>query len=198
MIATIAFLLAALAYLLGAATKAGSVVLLLGYLSLIFETTIGNVLDHFEYVAIAGYLFFRGPGRISLAGKKESNSFKSRQFALPSYRIGLGIALVALGLSEKLFGISIAQEFLTLHNWNLLSWLGVSDRLFAIIAGSIETLVGLALIFNFASRLLLLIVLGLMSTTAILLGIEEIYGHLFAVGAVAVIWVNDTKPSKKS
>jgi hypothetical protein len=103
----------------------------------------------------------------------------------------VGAALVVLSFSEKLAGIGIAEQFLEDHQWNLLRFVGVSDRSFIIIIGAIELMLGVALIVNFAPRLILLIILATMIQTALLLGIEEVYGHLFAVGIFVAIWVND-------
>jgi len=196
---SVLFITASISLLFGVFNKAGVVALLAGYLLVLSQTDFVNVMDHFEYIAIGGYLWLRGPGKYSvdnyLAGGKLSMP-SSRKYSLPVYRIGAGITLVTLALSEKLLNLTIAQDFLNLHSWNLMAFAGISDRYFILIAGAVELLVGIALILNYAPRLLVTVVLGLMAITAVLLGIEEIYGHLFAVGLVAAIWVNDTKPSK--
>jgi uncharacterized membrane protein YphA (DoxX/SURF4 family) len=103
-----------------------------------------------------------------------------------------------LAFSEKLFNVPAAQDFLNQHSWNLASFAGVSDRHFIIIAGSIELLLGLALILHKVPRLIVLVTLVTMTATALALGIEEVYGHLFAVGIVVATLVNDTKPAKNS
>lgn len=195
------FLLAALLLALGLFTRAGVAVLLGGYLLVLTEADFVDVLDHFEYIAIAGYLWLRGPGKYSLDNYRKKGKLAMpdlRKYSLDFYRIGVGIGLSVLALSEKIFNVSAATDFLNQHDWNMLSSVGVSDKYFILIAGSVELLVGLALIFNYASRLIVSTVLALMAITAILLGIEEIYGHLFAIGIVVAVWVNDTKPAKNT
>ncbi len=197
---TLLFVVAAALIGFGILTRPGVLALLAGYLLVLTEADFFDVMDHFEYVAIAGYLWLRGPGvwsidRYLVKGKLVLAD--SRKYALDVYRIGVGVGLATLALSEKLFNVSASQDFLNQYDWNFLSAVGVSDRLFIIVAGSIELLVGLALIFNKAPRVLITVVLMLMVITALLLGIEEIYGHLFAVGAVAILWVNDQKPKAR-
>lgn len=194
------FVVAAALIGLGVMTRLGVAAMLAGYLLVYTQADFMDVLDHFEYIGIAGYLWLRGPGVYSFdrflnGGKLKLSAYAN--YSLTVYRIGIGIGLALLGLSEKLLNISVAQDFLNQYDWNLLSYVGVNDRFFIIIAGSIELVVGLALILNRASRVLITIVLLIMLTTALLLGIEEVYGHLFAVGAVAVLWVNDSQPKKQ-
>lgn len=195
------FMAAAVLLLLGFLTEIGAVLLLAGYVILLSVVDPVDVLDHFEYIAVAGYLFLRGPGLWSLdhdilKRRLPLKLNEYRHLSLPVYRIGIGIGLSVLALSEKLLNFTIAQDFLNQYDWNLLSLIGLGDRWFIVVAGAMELAVGLALIFNFASRLALLIVLGLMTITAILLGIDEVYGHLFAVGIVVAVWVNDRQPNK--
>jgi len=194
------FIVAAVLIGLGLWNKAGALTLLAGYLLILTKADFVDVLDHFEYVGIAGYLWLRGPGKHSLDNylqKKKLTAPDLRKHSLTFYRTSIGIGLATLGLSEKLLNTTAAQDFLNQYDWNVLSAVGVSDRWFIVVAGSVELLVGLALIFNYASRLLILVVLALMLLTAVLLGIDEIYGHLFAVGAVAVLLVHDEKPAKR-
>ena len=66
----------------------------------------------------------------------------------------------------------------------------MTDRNFIIVAGMVELLVGLTLVLNIAPRLTTAIVAGLMTMTAILLGVDEIFGHLFVLSLVAVVWLN--------
>lgn len=195
------FILAAVLIGLGLFTKVGVAALLAGYMLIFTQTDIVDVFDHFEYVAIAGYLWLRGPGKYSLDSYMKQGKLSmpaSRQYSLDVYRIGVGIGLSVLALSEKIFNVTAAQDFLNQYDWNLLSVVDISDRHFILIAGSVELLVGIGLILNFAPRVLVSVVLSLMIVTAILLGVEEIYGHLFAVGIVAAVWVNDRKPLKNS
>ena len=71
-----------------------------------------DVLDHFEYVGIAGYLWLRGHGAYSLdsyvnRGKLAVPSL--RRYSLSVYRVAVGIGLATLALTEKLFNVTISQ-----------------------------------------------------------------------------------------
>ncbi|MCA9348936.1 hypothetical protein KC878_02200 [Candidatus Saccharibacteria bacterium] len=194
------FLTSAIILILGLYTDLAAYLLATGWLLVFFKTSPVDVLEHFEYIAIAGYLLFRGPGRYSLdrylkiPGKYSLNK-KLRYASLNFYRVGIGIGLVVLAFSEKLANLTLAQGFLDEHHWNLLAQAGATDRNFILIAGTIELILGLALILNFASRLVVLVILGTMILTAAVLGVNEVYGHLFAVGLVVAILVNDKQPN---
>lgn len=191
---TVIFAMSAVSIAAGFMTRAGLIGFLLAYVLILFKASVVDWLDHIDYVGLAGYLWLRGPGRYSAdhqLGSIQLVTPEHMSLSLHIYRIGVGVALVVLSFSEKLAGIGIAEQFLELHQWNLLRFVGVSDRSFIIIIGAIELMLGIALIVNFAPRLILLIILTTMIQTALLLGIEEVYGHLFAVGIFVAIWVND-------
>jgi len=192
------YILAAILIAFGLFTRLGVVTLIVGYLLVFRQAAAVDVLDHLEYFGIAGYLWLGGPGKFSIDyhlrhGKLAVSEL--RKYSLDVYRIGVGAGLAFLAMSEKIFNVTIAQDFLNQYNWNILSFVGVSDRYFILIAGAIELLIGLALILNYAPRAIVMILFGIMCATAIALGINEIYGHLFAVGIVAAVWVNDKKPA---
>ncbi|MBP6042017.1 hypothetical protein KA529_03290 [Candidatus Saccharibacteria bacterium] len=160
---------------------------LIGYLTEPIAT-----LDHLEYLGIAGYLFLAPSDQWSLDyrfGRKKPPGDNLSRYSLIFYRATLGIGLSILAFSEKLLDLSLAQDFLTNYNWNILSIIGLSDRNFIIMAGIIELLIGLSLIFNLATRLTILALLGVMVTTAVLLGLDEVVGHLFIVGIAFAIFI---------
>lgn len=160
---------------------------LIGYLTEPIAT-----LDHLEYLGMAGYLFLAPSDQWSLDyrfGRKKPPGDNLSRYSLIFYRATLGIGLSILAFSEKLLDLSLAQNFLTNYNWNILSIIGLSNRNFIIMAGIIELLIGLSLIFNLATRLTILALLGVMITTAILLGLDEVLGHLFIIGIAFAIFV---------
>jgi hypothetical protein len=160
-------------------------------ISLLFVSPV-NLLEHIEYLGLAAYLAAVGGGPLTIK-RLQSYDLLSleayRNRAKDLLQKGVGLSLIILAFSEKLFAFGIAHQFLNNHHWNFLDF-AVSNRLFIIIAGSFELLIGLALFFNLATRLVVLGVLGLFITTAILLGLDEVVGHLFAVGLLAVVWFN--------
>lgn len=151
-----------------------------------------QLLDHLEYLGIGLYLTLAGGGKFILAPNLKDpldSLTKYSYLALPALKLFVGLALIVLAFSEKLLDISLANEFLSEHDWNLLSAIDVSDRAFILLAGAIEALIGLAFVINKATRLSSLALLVVMVLTAILLGIEEVIGHLFALGLVFGVWV---------
>ena len=196
-ISVILMLISAVLIFAGAYTPLASFLLITSYLLALLTNDVVNVFEHLEYIGIALYLLLRGPGMYSIdesRGKLKTTFTKYSKYSLDVYRSLVGLSLVWLAFGEKLLNIAVAQEFLTLHSWNFLESFGVADRYFILIVGSVELVIGLALIFNLASRLLVTLLLGLMVLTAVLLGIEEVFGHLFAVGLVFAVLVNDKAP----
>lgn len=157
------------------------------------------LLEHVEYLGLAVYLIICGGGLLT-PKIFEEHAFDELQYykgyALPALRIGAGLSLATLALSEKLLNLPLAQAFLDHYDWNFMSSMQTSDRTFIIVAGTIELIIGVALIFNVTSRLITLAVLGLFTLTALLLGLNEVVGHLFAVGLVTAVWANYPKPVK--
>ena len=186
---SIALAIAGIMLIIGFKIRIAAWIILLVYgVSLFAISPIIDVLDHIEYAGIGLYLLLFGNAKYEkrFAGK-----------ALEPYlsptgllRASVGIGLMILALSEKLIGIANSTAFLQQYHWNFLFTIGVTDRNFIIVAGMVELLVGLTLVLNIAPRLTTAIVAGLMTMTAILLGVDEIFGHLFVLSLVAVVWLN--------
>jgi uncharacterized membrane protein YphA (DoxX/SURF4 family) len=160
--------------------------------SLLYIRPLGDMIDHVEYVGIGLYLLlYSYKPYAALARQRMWQPVLSPESLL---RIFVGFGLMALALSEKLVGVGFSSDFLQNHNWNFLEPVGVSDRLFIIISGITEFVVGLTLVLNIAPRLTTAIVALLMTLTAILLGVDEVFGHLFALSLVAVVWLRSELP----
>ncbi len=197
------FTVTAIMLLLGVYTRTASVLMILGYLLMIAQNNPTSILEHFEYIAISLYLYTRGPGKYSLAGWRHKDNLskiytKYSNHSLKLYRIGIGLTLSILALSEKLINLSQSHDFLNSYHWNFLSSLGLEDRGFIILIGALELVVGMALILNLVPRAVVALILALMIVTASLLGVQEVYGHLFALGLFTAIWVNDSKKASYS
>lgn len=191
------FVLAAAMLLLGGVLiRPAAILMLLAYISTYFLDSPLDAFDHLEYVGIALYLFFVGETKSLIKGLDTVTPSKLKPYVKLAPRllcIFVGAGLIVLAFSEKIFALDVAQDFLNNYNWNFLESAGLSDRMFILMAGSMELLVGLSLIFNIGTRLTTLALLIIMLITGALLGFEEVLGHLFAVGVVAVIWI----PHKK-
>lgn len=151
------------------------------------------MLDHLEYVGLAWFVIATGSGRFSL----DSNLFGTKNASnkvISGAQVRLlqwsGLAIIALAFNEKLLAIGLADNFLQIHEWNILISIGVSNRVFIIIAGIIEVLVGLSLLFNRAVRLTTLLTLCTMIATGTLLGLDEVVGHVFAIAIIVAAWIH--------
>lgn len=185
---------AGVALIIGFKVRWAAIVILAVYLTaLFFIRPFGDIVDHVEYIGIGLYLLlYNYKPYLGLATRRLWQSVLSPESLL---RIFVGIGLMSLALTEKLVGIELSTHFLQLHNWNFLEPVGISDRAFIIISGITEFVVGLTLVLNIAPRLTTAIVAVLMTITAILLGVEEVFGHLFALSLVAVVWLRKELPS---
>lgn len=143
-----------------------------------------SVLEHLDVLATAMLLYSSVNNK--LAAKNDVNT----------YRMLIAVSLITLAFTEKLLAPSLAGNFLMSHHWNFLSSVGVTNGLFTAIIGSLELLFGILIFTGVASRLVVLAILCTMVVTAYALGIGEVYGHLFAVGLVAAIWLPASKKVK--
>lgn len=187
-------LIIGLSWVFGLLTRFTALAMIILYGLLLFKLPLDDVLEHLEYLAAAILLIVSGSGEYSLDSllklwHKPYDSLKNRTYLL--YQQLIGFSLVLLALDEKLLHPELSYAFLQTHNWNFLSVLGAPNRLFIVVMGAMELLFGLLLILNIVPRLVVLAILLTMITTACLLGITEVYGHLFAVGLVSVIWIGN-------
>ena len=184
----------ALLLLLGIYTRIAGMVLLVAFVLSIFVVSNPlQLLEHLEYIGIGLFLVFSDTGRLSIINKVPDPLTSLGKFdylSLTMLRTFTGLALVILAFSEKLLNMNLANDFLVHYeNWNFLASFGMDNRNFIIMTGIIELLLGLSLILNKAVRLSTLALLLTMIATALLLGIDEVIGHLFAVGLVFAVWV---------
>lgn len=183
----------ALLLLFGVFTRmAGLLLLVIFFLGTLAALEPFQLTDHLEYIGIGLFLMFAAPGKLSVGTELKdplSSLAKNQWLALPLLRTSVGLGLVALAFSEKLLNMTLSNDFLQNNSWNILSSFGVNDRNFIIVAGVLELLLGLTLVLNKTPRLGTLAVLCAMIVTAIALGLEEVFGHLFAVGVVVAVWV---------
>lgn len=191
----------ALLLLLGVYTRAAGLLFLVAFgLATLAAVDPMQLLDHLGYVGIGLFLMFASSGRLSIKTKLSdplAPLSKNEWLASPLLRTFIGLGLVSLALSEKLLNLTLSSNFLQNNQWNILSSFGIDDRNFIIIIGIVELLIGLTLLLNKAPRLGMLVVLGAMTVAATLLGPEEIFGHLFAIGVAAAVWIgpNENLPN---
>ncbi len=116
----------------------------------------------FEYLNLVGlvslfslsYLAVRPPKKRTLI--EPFNKESLTMLGLTFYRITLGIALVVLGLSEKLLNPELALNFVNQYpEFNFMQALGLdfSNRLFVLCGGVAEVLFGMIYIVGFVPRI---------------------------------------------
>jgi len=114
---------------------------------------------------------------------------KYKKYALSLVRVGTGITLVILGLSEKIFAPEYGLHFLQIHPWNFMQQMGLnySDYLFTISAGSVEVLLGLIFILGVVTRINALVTTIIFMIPLFLLGPIELAGHIPHFAAVILL-----------
>jgi uncharacterized membrane protein YphA (DoxX/SURF4 family) len=148
-----------------------------------------------EYWNVAGIAFFL----MLINPPRGVNRVHYMAYSVPALRIFTGIALVTLGLSEKLLSDGLGQAFIVKYNWNFMQNLGFeffTDRLFILSAGIMEVVFGSILILGTVTRLNILVVALFMITTNLTFVLQnkpeaalmELVGHLPII-ATAIICV---------
>lgn len=157
------------------------------------------VLEHLHILGLAYFIALN-----TLSQKKEYAHLKV--WSIPVLRISLGVALILLGLQEKILHPQLALTFLESHDWNFMAMIGMgwfTDQLFVISAGMSEILFGLLFVLGVVTRINTIALSLFFITTAIVLGPTEINGHLtlFAIAVFLILMGSGDKlklPVKKS
>jgi len=165
-----------------------AVSLIIIYVSLAMIFGVTEVLDYVNILGVALFILL-----------DRSGVEKIREYAIPVLRILAGIALVTLGISEKLLQPELGFAFLSLYDWNFMPALGFSffsNELFVLSAGVMEVIIGTILILGVVTRINTIVVASLMiitNTTFALqmrydLAITELIGHLpFVATAIMLV-----------
>lgn len=171
-----------LALITGIGTRIAALTLLAAW---ILSFQYSGLVEGFENVWIVSTTLF-----IAIMGNDYfslySNSFlrthlvKFKHYALAGLRIGTGLTLMVLGLSEKILAPEFGINFLQQYNWNFMQMLGFpySDYLFTISAGSVEFLLGALLVSGLLTRLTTLVTAVIFTLPLFILGPIELAGHL--------------------
>jgi uncharacterized membrane protein YphA (DoxX/SURF4 family) len=117
---------------------------------------------------------------------KKPFSVLVRQRAYIAFRILAGVSILAVAMVKWLhpeLGMEILHDFPVL---NFMSGLGMDDATFLFCAALVETLGGLALIFNLYTRWFAMLLVPMFTLTAFVLGQKEVIGHLPIQGMLAV------------
>ncbi|MDR1661262.1 MAG: hypothetical protein LBR95_02375 [Azoarcus sp.] len=106
-------------------------------------------------------------------------------------RVGIGLQLVTLALTEKLINPGLGLVFVEMYPfYNFFSALGleqVSNLHFVYFIGISEFVLGLMLALGLASRIVVAALAAAFTTTAIIHGLHEILGHLPIFAAALIL-----------
>ncbi|MEM7188298.1 MAG: hypothetical protein AAF439_01685 [Pseudomonadota bacterium] len=153
-----------------------------------------GLLSAAEYMNVFGIAMFLLLNNLTAPALQE----RFKPYSVDMLRIFTGIALVTLGVSEKLYGAMLGQAFLAEYQWNFMAALGVeffTDRLFVLSAGVMEVVFGTILILGTVTRLNMLAISGLMLTSNIVFLVQkentaaliEFVGHLPIIATALVL-----------
>lgn len=112
------------------------------------------------------------------------------QSGVPGLRLGVGVALVAGALGEKLMNPALTRAVLDTHpamNLPQMLGLGVDTATYIRFMGSAELLLGLLIIVGVTPRLVALATAVPFLATIPLFGFTELFGHLPFYGALLVL-----------
>jgi hypothetical protein len=142
-------------------------------------------------IALTLYITGRGPFAVDalLNPRLGLPRLRLLPHALTPLRIGTGVSLVTLALTEKLWNLPLGLAFLERYPVNFLpAWgIPVSDEAFLLSAGAMELLAGLLLIANVYVRVGILVLWLPFNLTLAAFGWIELVGHLPIYGAMAVL-----------
>lgn len=161
------------------------------YLGMLAQFGFIMALEYINVVGIALFLLFN-----NMPTEKLRERFKP--YSVDALRIFTGIALVTLGVTEKLSGAIWGEAFLANYQWNFLQALGFdffTDRLFVLSAGVMEVVFGTIMIIGTVTRLNTLVLSGflLLSNITFLVqdkkdeALTELIGHMPVIATAVIL-----------
>jgi len=170
---------------IGALILAGTWILSFWYTGLIAGLENIWLLSTTLFIAVMGNDHFSLYTSTTL--RNHLNSLK--RYALSILRVGTGLTLMILGLSEKITAPEYGIHFLLQYNWNFMSALGFSysDLLFTISAGAVEFLLGALITLGLLTRPTVFVVAVIFTIPMFILGPVELTGHLPHFAALVLI-----------
>lgn len=185
---------AALSLFYGGMTRVGAIILAAAWLRGVFVFGLEAMMENAHYLGFAMFFFLAGRGPISidrLLFPKLDPRDQLKVWALPVFRICLGIALITVAFTEKLANLPLALSFLKEYPLNFTPALGIpmSDEFFVLCAGSVELLVGLFILFGLFPRTIIVVAWLPFNLTLTIFDWVELVGHLPFYGALAVLLI---------
>jgi len=184
-------ILVGLAFLLGIASRVAGIVLGLLWVSLFFYAGPVSALEDIWVASVAAFVTLTGNQYFSILSFSFLRKIVApyKHYALSLLRLGTGVTLMILGLSEKIMAPEFGLNFLAEYHWNFMQLLGFnySNYLFTISAGSVEFLFGLVFVLGIVTRLNALVVAIVFSIPLFILGPIELAGHLPHFAAIVLL-----------
>jgi len=121
-----------------------------------------------------------------------------KAYSISALRMLTGIAIITLGLTEKLLNPELGEFFVVKYQWNFMANLGMTDfsnQLFVLSAGVIEVVFGIILVLGTTTRINILVVSAFMLTSNITFfasgeyseALTEIFGHLPIIASAMIL-----------
>lgn len=174
-------------YIFNIAPRKASIGLLLLCLGLCIHQGVVVLLENAILVSLACYF---------LIIHSNTNSFIFKKYykhSVEIVRIGTGISLITLAVTEKLLYPELGMEFLSVHHWNfmqpLFPWF--SDKLFVLSTGFAEMIFGILFILGYITRIttLLIAVFFGISVTTMLVQFGEWEVEDLVVYSAAILFI---------
>jgi hypothetical protein len=193
----------ALSLFYGGLTRLAAVVLAGLWFTGIFILGPEPMLENVMFLGFAAFFFFVGRGPLSidrLLFPRLEPPVAFARYAIPAVRIGVGLSLAVVAFTEKFANLPLATGFLQDSGLNFTPYLGIplSNEVFAMLAGSVELIVGLWLVLGVFVREIVIIAWFPVNLTLTLFLWEELIGHLPIYGVMAVLLIWGTGPDNLS
>lgn len=160
-------------------------------LGLIQQHGITSAVEYFNMLGIALFLIIN-----NLPSAELKERFKP--YSVDILRIFTGVALVTLGVTEKLTGAILGQAFVADYQWNFMQLVGFEwfdDRLLVLSAGVMEVVFGTIMILGTVTRLNTLVISGFMLTSNLVFLLQgkneealvEFIGHMPIIATALIL-----------
>jgi uncharacterized membrane protein YphA (DoxX/SURF4 family) len=185
---------AGVSILLGLATRAGAVIVVLLGVVAMQPFTFEAILEQVHILGIAIFLFLIGRGPLSLDRiRRVRPPIKDPLVpaaALISLRILMGFGIAFNALTEKLLNPSLSQALLDAYpGLNLLEGFGLQDPVFIWLAGTTELAIGLVIMSGQITRPVMAVGAFLFTISLFYFGWLELLGHLPFFGIMLLLLI---------
>lgn len=141
-------ILIGLMYILNIKPRLASLILILFCLGVTYSEGIVALFENAILLSLALYFFI-------VHSPEDSKIFRLKKHAVEIVRIGTGISLITLAITEKIMYPELGLQFLQIHHWNFMQsifpWF--TDKLFVLSTGFAELIFGILFIMGYLTRI---------------------------------------------